>query len=134
MVLYWKDFGFLVEMADRGFFGGTSTDAEGLVLEDFEFVNVIFGGVGKPDRTGIGGNRTEEGVGDYVGHFYEYGRQRKEVAPTQYLHPHNRKQQRGDRGTKIQKEPIPTTNHHHHQSGFSNCQTMSIPQLIGVFN
>ena len=62
MVLYWKDFGFLVEMADRGFFGGTSTDAEGLVLEDLEFVNVIFGGVRKPDRTGIGGNRTEEGV------------------------------------------------------------------------
>ncbi len=62
MVLYWKDFGFLVEMADRGFFGGASTDAEGLVLEDLEFVNVIFGGVRKPDRTGIGGNRTEEGV------------------------------------------------------------------------
>ena len=62
MVLYWKDFGFLVEVADGGFFGGASTDAEGLVLEDLEFANVIIGGVRKPDRTGIGGNRTEEGV------------------------------------------------------------------------
>jgi hypothetical protein len=62
VVLYWKDFSFLVEMADGGFFGGASTDAEGLVLEDLEFVYVDFGGVRKPDRTGIGGNRTEEGV------------------------------------------------------------------------
>ncbi len=38
MVLYWKDFGFLMEMADRVFFGEASTDAEGLVLEDLEFV------------------------------------------------------------------------------------------------
>ena len=51
-----------MEVANGGFFGGTSTDAEGLVLEDLEFVNVVFGGVRKPDRTGIGGDRAEEGV------------------------------------------------------------------------
>ena len=61
-LLYWKDFGFLVEVADGGFFGGASTDAKGLVLEDLEFAYVIIGGVRKPDRKGIGGNRTEEGV------------------------------------------------------------------------
>ena len=42
------------------FFGGASTDVEGLVLE--KFVYVIIGGVRKQDRTGIGGNRTEECV------------------------------------------------------------------------
>lgn len=51
-----------MEMADGGFLGGASTDTEGLVLEDLEFVNVVFGGVRKPDRTGVGSNRTEEGV------------------------------------------------------------------------
>ncbi len=45
MVLYWKDFGFLVEVADGGFIGGASTDTEGLVLEDLEFAYVIIGGV-----------------------------------------------------------------------------------------
>jgi len=62
VVLYWEDFSFLVEMADGGFFGGASTDTEGLVLEGLEFVYVVFGGVRKPDRTGIGDNRTEKGV------------------------------------------------------------------------
>jgi hypothetical protein len=52
----------LVEVANGGFFGGTSTDAEGLVLEDLEFVNVVFGGVREPNRTGIGGDGAEEGV------------------------------------------------------------------------
>ena len=51
-----------MEVANGGFFGGTSTDAEGLVLEDLEFINVVFGGVEKPDRTGIGGDGAEEGV------------------------------------------------------------------------
>ena len=31
-----------MEVANGGFFGGTSTDAEGLVLEDLEFINVVF--------------------------------------------------------------------------------------------
>jgi len=52
----------LVEVADRRFFSGTSTDAEGLVLEDLEFVNVVFGGVREPNRAGIGGDGAEEGV------------------------------------------------------------------------
>ena len=51
-----------MEVANGGFFGGTSTDAEGLVLEDLEFVNVVFGGVREPNRTGIGGDGAEEGV------------------------------------------------------------------------
>ena len=40
MVLYRKDFCFVVKVADGGHFEGTGANAEGLVLSGLEFLDV----------------------------------------------------------------------------------------------
>ena len=54
VVLHWEDVCFLVEVAEGGHFGGSSADAECLVLDNLEFKDVGFGEVREPDRGGIG--------------------------------------------------------------------------------
>ena len=61
VVLHWEEVGLLVEVAEGGFFGGSSADAEGLVLNGLELKDVGFGKAWEPDWSGIGKDGTNEG-------------------------------------------------------------------------
>ena len=62
MGVYREEFSFGVEVALRGHLEGASADSEGLVLDSLEFEDAGRRGVGEPDGSGVGENRTDEGA------------------------------------------------------------------------
>lgn len=54
VVLDREKFGFGVEMTEGGHLEGTCADAEGLVLDSLEFLDIGGRGVREPHRRGIG--------------------------------------------------------------------------------
>ena len=60
VVIHRKDFGFRVEMDGGGFVVGAQADPEGRILNSLDFLDIGRGSIWEPDRSCIGGDRTDE--------------------------------------------------------------------------